>query len=204
MKNISIALNVLLLAAVAYLYFLHFSANKTPDTSGQAKASAKPSTEALKIPVIVYINEDSLLEKYEYFQVKKKELSAREKQADASLKAKGKALEKEFMSVQERIQKGLLAPNQIAGEEQRLAQKQQAIMIEQERVTKELMDKTQKINLDLRDKVKGLLDSLQATKKYDYILSYGGMASSVLMVNDSLDITSEVLQILNQKPASKD
>jgi outer membrane protein len=91
-----------------------------------------------------------------------------------------------------------LAPSQIQAEEQRLGQKQQSLAAEQERMSKILLEKKQKIQEQLEKDIKVQLTSLRKEKGYDYILNYGP-GTGVLMVNDSLDITKTVLQRLNAK-----
>lgn len=188
-NNIIIAAIAALLVATAFL-----TSNCNQNQGGtQSAAQAKETG-----PKIVFVNADTLLANYEYMNQKQEEFGQREAKADADLKARGRALEKEFMAAQEKIQKGLLAPNQIAVEEQRLGQKQQALAAEQERLTRELMAEGQKLQEELNKTIKSLLADIQKEKGYDYILSYGP-GTGVLMVNDSLDITKMVLERLNKK-----
>lgn len=191
-NKINLGINALLLIAVAFLLVNHFrgGAGKGPD-------------EALKTadetgPKIVFVNSDTLLQKYEYINQKQEELYKKEQEADAQLKTRGRALEREFIAAQDKIQKGLLAPNQIAAEEQRLGQKQQALAAEQERITRELLAEGQKLQEELSKTIKALLTDIRAEKGYDFILNYGP-GTGVLMVNDSLDITPMVLERLNKK-----
>ena len=191
-NKINLGINALLLIAVAFLLVNHFrgGAGKGPD-------------EALKTadetgPKIVFVNSDTLLQKYEYINQKQEELYKKEQEADAQLKTRGRALEREFIAAQDKIQKGLLAPNQIAAEEQRLGQKQQALAAEQERINRELLAEGQKLQEELSKTIKALLTDIRAEKGYDFILNYGP-GTGVLMVNDSLDITPMVLERLNKK-----
>ncbi len=195
-NKINLGLNAVLLLAVAFLLVNHFRGNAG---KGPAEASLDLTDAGLKI---VFVNADTLLNNYEYMNQKQEEFSKREQEADAQLKARGRALEKEFLAAQEKIQKGLLAPNQIAAEEQRLGQKQQALAAEQDRITRELMSEGQKLQEELSKTVKDLLTQIRAEKGYDFIFSYGP-GTGVLMVNDSLDITPLVLERLNKKEPNK-
>ncbi len=197
-NKLVIAVNALLAIAVGFLLVNHFAGGKARRSSPQDSPAAVAHTG----PKIVYVNADTLLNNYEYMNQKQEEFARREEKADTDLKARGRALEREFMAVQEKIQKGLLSQNQIAAEEQRLGQKQQALMAEQDRVTKELMAEGQKLQEELNKAIKGLLAAIQKEKGYDYILSYGP-GTGVLMVNDSLDITKLVLERLNKKEENK-
>ncbi len=195
--KINTLLHLLWAAAVASLLFMHFSR-----TQAGSSASSDLSTSMPDAPKIVFVNADTLLNNYEYMNQKQEEFAKREEKADAELKARGRALEREFAAAQEKVQKGLLAPNQVAAEEQRLIQKQQALMADQERITKQLLEEGKQLQEELNKAIKDLLADIRREKGYDYILSYGP-GTGVLMVNDSLDITQIVLERLNKKEEKK-
>lgn len=200
MKNISLIINAVLAVAVAFLLIQHF---KAPHSATPASGTSE-ATSADQSPKIVFVNADTLLEKYDYFKEKKAAMDKKEKDADASLKARGKALEKEYVATQQKVQQGLLTPKEIQQAEQALGLKQQRLMEEQDRLTKELVAETQKIQDELQQTVKDILANIRKEKGYDYILSYGP-GTGVLMVNDSLDVTDLVLEALNkEKPQPKE
>ncbi|MBK6949131.1 MAG: OmpH family outer membrane protein [Haliscomenobacter sp.] len=190
--NIALILSSILLVAVGYLFFAQNQGGSPSDKKTVTAASA--SSKALNI---VFVNSDTLLEKYVFYQDKIKALDLKSKDAETALQARGRALEREFLQAQQKVQQGLLAPNQVQQEEQRLMQKQQSLVAEQEKVGKQLLDERQKLLTELEKKVKDLLEAVRKEKGYDYILNYGP-GTGVLMVNDSLDITPLVLERLNQ------
>lgn len=192
MKNISLILNVILLIAVAFLYFKVFS-DKKVEVTKMPEASTVETDKPLKI---VYINSDTLFEKFSEFKKQRDAFQKKEKDADAALKAKGKALERDFLAVQKKVQTGTMAPSEIQKEEQRLTMAQQAIAQEQERVTKVLIEENKKVSDALQKQV---IDKLKAFKErdgYDFIFSYAA-GGQILVSNDSLDITKRVLEELN-------
>ncbi len=195
--KINTLLHLLWAAAVAFLLFTHFSRSQAGHSADSTSRASTPD-----VPKIVFVNADTLLNNYEYMNQKQEEFAKREEKADAELKARGRALEREFAAAQEKVQKGLLAPNQVAAEEQRLMQKQQALMAEQDRVTKQLLEEGKQLQEELNKAIKDLLADIRKEKGYDYILSYGP-GTGVLMVNDSLDITQMVLERLNKKEEKK-
>ncbi len=198
MKNISLVLNIVLLLAVIFLYIKVFSGNKTNASAGETKAAAVEGT--LKI---AYVNADSLLANYAYFKQKSEELAKKEKDADASLQAKGRAFEREMQTAQQKVQQGLLAPNEIEREQQRLAQKQQQLLTEREQITQALLTESQKLNEELQKEVLDRLKAIKEAEGYDFILSYAA-GGQILVANDSLDITKKVLEALNaQKEEAK-
>ncbi|MCB0570418.1 MAG: OmpH family outer membrane protein [Phaeodactylibacter sp.] len=189
--NISLVLNAILLLAVIYLF------TKQPAAAGPDK-EAEPAATTTDGPKFVYIDADTLLEKYDYFRQQKEALEKREADATEKLAQRGRALESQYRQVQEKIQKGLLTPNQIAEEEQRLGRQQQVLMDEREKLSQELLGESQRVNTELQEKLKSILDGLRAEKGYAMILQFG-QGSSLLNASEALDITEEVLTILNKK-----
>lgn len=197
MKNISLILNIILLIAVAILYGIVLSGRKSQPSNSDTSQTA--SGETLKI---AYVNADSLLTNYTAFKEQSEALAKKEKDADASLQAKGRAFEKEMQAAQQKVQQGLLAPNQIEQEQQRLGQKQQQLMAEREQISRALLEEGQKLNEALQ---KDLLDKLKIIKEeegYDFIFSYAA-GGQILSVNDSLDITKKVLELLNAQKSEE-
>jgi outer membrane protein len=77
--------------------------------------------------------------------------------------------------------------------------RQQKLEEEGSRLSKELADAYQKAMNELMANVEVQLKSLQSQIGYDYILSYSKGGGQVLLANDSLEITKEVLELLNAK-----
>lgn len=192
MKNITSVLTWILLVAVGYLLFVHFT--------GSASGSKKKENIEVKeeTPKVVYVNGDSLLKKYTAFQDELTALEARSKGMENTLASRGRALQQELISAEQKAQSGQMAPAQIQKEQQRLMQKQQNLVAQQESMSKQLLDERQKLQENLEKRVKELLTAIRKEKGYDYILNYGP-GTGVLMVNDSLDITKVVLEKLNAK-----
>lgn len=195
MKNASLVLNIILLIAVGFLYFKVYS-----DKPAQTAVIEKPTVDLKKPLKVVFVNADTLLEKYNDFKKQRDALQKKEKDADASLKARGRALERDFLAVQKKVQTGTMAPSEIQKEEQRLTQAQQALAQEQDRITKSLLEDTKKINESLQKTLIDKLKSFRDAEGYDYILSYAA-GGQILVTNDSLDITQKVLEELNTKKA---
>ena len=192
MKNITSVLTWILLVAVAYLLYSHFASNGAGSTGKTTKV------DHVETPKIVYVNGDSLLNKYTGFQEQLNALEARGKGMESTLAGRGRALQQEMLSAEQKAQTGQFAPAQLQKEQQRLMKKQQNFVAEQERMSKQLMAERQKLQEDLEKRVKELLTAIRKEKGYDFIMNYGP-GTGVLMVNDSLDITKVVLEKLNAK-----
>lgn len=192
MKNITSVLTWILLVAVGYLLYAHF-ASATSGSKGKSTEVKKEET-----PKVVYVNGDSLLSKYAVFQEQLTALEARGKSMENTLAGRGRSLQQEMINAEQKAQSGQFAPAQLQKEQQRLMQKQQNFVAEQDRMSKQLLGERQKLQEDLEKRVKELLTAIRKEKGYDFILNYGP-GTGVLMVNDSLDITKAVLEKLNAK-----
>jgi len=193
MKNASLILNIILLLAVGYLFVDHFSgsAKAEPAVSEAAFGPSGPLN-------IVYVNIDTLLTQYDYFRQKHEALAQREQKAGADLQARRQTLEKEIAEAQRKAQSGLMAPKDIQQMEQQLSLKQQQFVQEQQMLRQELMAESQALQAEIQQKIDERLAELRDERGYDYVLSYGP-GTGVLMVNDSLNITSLVIEQLNAK-----
>jgi outer membrane protein len=210
-KNLSIILQSVLLIAVIILYYLHFSKSSTsaaPTTNTVSNADTLDTSIDLdtvingKKPSIVFVNIDSLLEGYSYFQEAQKQLEARASRSERELENKMKNLEAEYTEAQRKAQSGEMTQGQMEKAEQELMKKQQELYKFREDATKRLAEEeqamTKKIYTDLRD----FLKQHQKEGNYDFVLGYtpGG---GILFANDSLDITNKVINALNKNYSNK-
>ena len=201
MKNlgaISLALNAVLLLLVGNLYW------KRGAPPAPVMVTKKDSTGAtVTIPVapalkMMYVNLDTLYEKYTFFKNEKKAFEKKERDLSASLEEKGRGLQQKAMALQEKAQKGDTPRATLEAEQQQLMQEEKSIMEERDRRAKGLMEETQKFNETLQKKVTAILEKMKEDKGYDFVMSYvkGG---SFLYANTSYDITHDVIDALNKK-----
>ncbi|MEO0044799.1 MAG: hypothetical protein RL329_4248 [Bacteroidota bacterium] len=203
MKNlgaISLALNAVLLLLVGNLYWKR---SAPPASVMVTKKDSTGATVTVPVPVapslkVMYVNLDSLYEKYTFFKSEKKAFEKKERDLSASLEEKGRALQQKAMSLQEKAQKGDTPRATLEAEQQQLMQEEKSIMEERDRRAKGLMEETQKFNETLQKKVTAILEKMKEDKGYDFVMSYvkGG---SFLYANTSYDITHDVIDALNKK-----
>jgi outer membrane protein len=192
-KNISLILNGILLLAVAHLYYLNFSKKSATE---QPLAIASPASGGVKI---AYVNADTLDAQYEWLKAQKKALEQRVQNAEKNMGAKKEALMKDLAAFQQKYESGTVPPAQLEKEYAALTQRQQKLAEEEARLGKQLTDEQTKAMNELMTNVEAKLKSLQSQIGYDYILSYSKGGGQVLLANDSLDITRQVLDLLNAK-----
>lgn len=189
MKNLSLILNIVLLAAVLVLYILHFTSGKdqTPEMS---ESSAAP------FPVnIAYINSDTLLENYEFSKFAAGELENKKDELQAEYENRARGLQTEIQNFQRNAQNMTIA--QARAIEEDLTKKQQNLLRYQESLTQTLMQEEAKISNELYDKVADYLHEYGLANNYQLVLTYQ-KGSGVLYANDSLNITQQVVEGLNK------
>lgn len=208
-KNVSLAINVVLALAVGFLYYLHFS-NKSCQSPSSIVATTDSTSAPIYIPEseirqsgIVFINTDTLLKNYEFYNTAKKGLEARQKKAENSLSASYNALQNEAIEFQKKAQSGALTQEEGARKEQELMAKQQQLMQNKETQMNALMAEEQKLSEQLNKKVQDYVARFCKGKNYQYVLGYTSMTSNILFKNDSLDITRPVLAGINEEYKAK-
>ena len=191
MKNISLILNVVLLAAVAHLYYLTLKKNG-PSTPAAITAPASAQYGSR----IAFVESDTLEEKYEWLKQQSEAIEQRVKSAESTLASKQQSLMKDASALEERAKGGNLTQADYEKAMAGLQQRSEKIREEEARLSKSLADEQKKSYEELYAKVESKLKLLSDQIGYDYILSYkrGG---PILLANDSLDITKQVLELLN-------
>ena len=197
MKNLSLILNIVLLAAVAYLFVDKFSGPKKPKPAVAETTSNEAET--VKPLSIVYVNIDTLHEKSTAYQTIKKQIEKQYAATEASLKAKQSSFEKEYKEYAAKAQSGTITPNEAQKYEESLGKKQDAIANQGEKASRELKDQTEKFDEKFVGDIKHFADSLQQANGYDYVLIHGGIVSPMLSANEDHDITQMLVDLLNTK-----
>ena len=156
------------------------------------------STSGLKI---AYVNGDSILMNFDEFRTQSEAMEQKQRKAEEDLQKKGAALEREFMTYQQQAQKGTLTGKEMEAREKYLSGKQEALLMERDRLAKEIMDETAVINERLQKVLQDRLKEIKDKEGYDFIMSYiaGG---PILVADEKYDITKQVLEELNKSTPS--
>lgn len=171
--------------------------NSTP---APAPAATTAAANGMRTTKIAYVDTDTLQEKYNWFKEQNTILDKKRAQAENEFEAKARQFQNEVIALQQKAQSGTVPPAQLQKDEQNLARRQQALEYERGQRSQGLVDETAKASEELRRRINEVLTELQKTKGYDYVVQYsknGG--TGILFVNSELDITNEVLTILNSK-----
>ncbi len=205
MKNISLALNVILLAAVAFLFYKLFSDGKSEKAETENNNSIPAAVAPLSAKTLAtipndvpftFVNADTVFTHYDF--AKKAKAAGERKVASyqKSYQAKVEAFQKEYTDYIEKAGAGQYTKEQGLAIEAGLQKKKDDIMImeqNQERVMSELDNS----NIEVQKKIYDYLARFNKEHGYYCTLAYTLSGGGVLGINDSLDVTSQVLAGLN-------
>jgi len=195
MKKLSLWLNIVLVIAVAGIYFLHFTGAKSVNS-----ATSEDGTEQVidRDFAIAYVNIDSLVSNYNLFIDKRDELTQKRNESEAELQLKSKNFESEVRDFQDKVSKGLITRAKAQMLQQELGQKEQELYATRDNLAMQLAEEEQVMYRQVLNEIMEYLTEYNKEYNYRYIFSnsFGGQ---LLYTDKSLDITSDVLKGLNEK-----
>jgi len=194
MKKISLGLNVVLILAVAGIYYLHFSGNQA--TEKQVSSAGEEQTIDRDYE-IAYVNIDTLVSNYNLFVDKSNELNEKRSESEADLQIQSKNFENEVRDFQSKVSKGLVTRTKAQLLQQELAQKEQQLYATRDNLARQLAEEEQVMYRQVLNKVMEYLEEYNQEYNYKYIFSnsFGGQ---LLYTDKSLNITKDVLSGLNE------
>jgi len=146
---------------------------------------------------VVFVNIDTLNSRYEFIRMLRGDLEATGKRLQNEILSEQAAFEKEAADFQKQVAANAIPEDKAKVIYEKLMQKQQALVEKKDRYTQQVADKEMKMNLTLLDTVTNFLKRYNKTYKYDYIMGLK-TAGEILVANDTLDITKDVLNALNK------
>jgi outer membrane protein len=202
MNKLSVALNIILVAATGYLYYYSFSGKKSNSAASNTGKYANAKDSCTTQHRIAYVELDSLNENLVFLKQRRKELEQQQKQIESEITNDYKALEAKQNSF---IQKNPNAsPDEIQNFRAQLAKGQQDIEIKKQNQTQALNQKSFDLMESIQKKLKQFLAEYNKEKKYQYILTTGSGIDYLIYKDSTLDITRDVIKGMNEimKPGS--
>jgi outer membrane protein len=197
LSKINLALNVLLLAAVAFLFFKP----STGVTSKAEKSVNEDDSTAVFTPAflssnsrVVFVNADSLNEKYEFIAEKYEELEREQLKIESQVQRKMKAAEERYIELEG--QAAYMTPGQLEQAQLELQGLQMEISQFQEKLAADFRKKELETQQTFYKNISQYLKEYNKDGMYDFILTYQ-LGGQILLANDSLDITNDVIRGLN-------
>ena len=197
MKNLSLVLNIILLLAVAYLFYYDFSGKKTSEVAAKINSSYKPGDSNSFRPPLAYVELDSLNEKITFIKERRKEL-------ESEMKAIEQEQENGYRGLQAQKDNFLKKGASITEEEaqvfqNKLIEQQQKIDGRKQELSQKLNEKSFGIMEGIQKKLKEFLADYNKDKKYMYIFTTGTGLDYMVFKDSTLNITNDVIKGMNEK-----
>ena len=190
MKQLKLILTVAVAAIIC-------SCTAAGTTNGTQQAEAAGQTVATQ-GSIVYIQLDSLVNKYDMFNDLRSELESKAQAIQDDLTKKGRSFESAAKDFETKIAKGLLTRSQAEEQQQKLLERQQNLQNLSQQKQLELAEEEAVMMRRVMDAVNTYLQKYNEEKGYALILS-SSAGSTVAVGNPALDITGDVLKGMNEE-----
>ncbi len=182
--------------AIIALFIIVFSGNKG------TTAASKPGKDSLAGEhKIAYINTDTLLKHYKFYDILEQKILEKQKNAENELSRTGAALEKEAAEFQKKVQNNSFISQESAQrQQQELMMKEQNFYKLRDDLNNEIADEFQRLNKQLLDSVINFIKVFNSDKKYDYIMK----KDAILFGDEAMDITDTIVVLLNNRFEGKE
>ena len=195
MKNTSIILSVISLVAVVVFGVLALTGKKA---CADAVTEGETVVAEAGKGAIVYIDLDRILMDYDMANDLRSVVETKVQNIQAEINRRGKKLENDVKSFQEKIDKGLMTRSVAEAQGQKLQQQELEFNNYAAQKQQEIQEEQVVMMNQLGDAIKTFLDSYNAEKQYAMILTNSGGAP-VITADAALDITDDVLAGLNEE-----
>lgn len=197
MKQLFIALNIVLLVLVAILFYLHFDAkNKFAKTAASEQKATPTTAQSLQI---AYFEMDSVQANYDYF----KDIISQLKKKENAMNAELAGLERTY---QQKVNAWQQKGKNMTEIEMNAAQKENAQMQQNYQLRKQALEEgytRQSIEFKktIKEKIEDYLQEYNKNKNYTYILSYE--PEFIYYRDTAMNITKDLVNGLNAEYKKK-
>lgn len=203
MKNLSLIINGVLAIAVAILFYQVHSLknNGVSSDNSSSEVAVKPtivtSATNLADAKIAYVNTDSINEHYDYIADFTKVIRNKKATLESQMQSMTAKFQQDYEAFQQSAQAGV-APQAELQKQQANLERQQQELANKELQMQNLGIELEEKNMELNKSVKDYLVKIN-NGRFDYILSYSDLMPTILLTNPKLDITTEVLNGINEE-----
>ena len=143
---------------------------------------------------IAYIDVDSLLANYAFYQDLSEEMMRKEENYRLVLKEEANKLDKDVQDFQKKVENNVYSSRERAESEQnRLLKRQQALQEKSDKYSQELLNESNANAQKVSEAVENYVKEYNKSKGFNLIIS----KASLMFADESLNITAEVLDGLN-------
>jgi outer membrane protein len=167
-----------------------FACNQTKTQPAAAAPATTPEKET-----IVYINQDTLLAKYNYAKDVNKSIQDKGKAAQSDVQSRGQAFQREYAEYQKNV--NTMPADQRQAAEQRLQREQQDLQSYQQNASAQFQTEQASQAEKVLDKITDFAKAYAKEKGYKLVLMYSKSNQTVLYGDPSLDVTADAVKRLN-------
>lgn len=195
MNKTQIVVDSILAVAIIALFTLFF----TRKPAEKAVASAENVVVAEGNLPIAYLNLDSVLTQYQFAIEASDKLMTKQEDARLKLNTKARTLQSEAADFQRKLENGaFMSRDRAEQKQQELLKKQNDLQELEAKLTNDIMQENQKLNMQLADTINNFLREFNADGRYQVIFANAGK-DNILQAADGYDITAEVVEALNTR-----
>lgn len=188
MNKLLLAINIVLILLVGYLYVLHFQGNKTP-----VLITAGNKATPISCNKVAYIDLDSLQSNYVYYKKIKGEFEKRQTSSNDQIVSLQKHYQSRAMQLQ---QKGsAMTPAEQEAAMKEINQMQQDLQVKKQSLDNELYTYNSKMKEDILKRIQNFLRDYNKDGRFDYIFSYE--PGFMFYKDTTLNVTKDVIVGLN-------
>ena len=191
MKNGLLALNIILLIAVAVLYYLHFSTRKSPGSA--LSPTVKASSTDNKSFKIAYFEMDSVENSFEMVKDVKSELNKKQQAMSYDLQRMDKQLRDKADEYNSKAANMTQIQSESANND--MLQRRKSLDLQKQKYDQEYEDLYMRRMRDVKLKIEGFLNEYNKSGAYAYIFSYE--PSFFYYRDTAYNITKDVVRGLN-------
>ena len=164
--------------------------NQNKGTSSTQSTTAAPSNS-----LVVYVNQDSLMAKYDYAKDMRKRLDDKGAAAKTDVGTKQQAIQREVAEYQKNV--GGMSANERSMTEQRLQRESQEFQQYQQNASAQFQNETADESKKLYDKVYAFSKQYAKDNGYKIILTFQTGNTQLLYAASGLDVTGDFVKKLN-------
>ena len=194
MKNTSLILSVISLVAVVVFGVISL----TGKNSANVETAGGEATEAVAKGAIVYIDLDRILMEYDMANDLRSVVETKAQNIMAEINRRGKKLENEVKTFQEKLDKGLMTRSVAEAQSQKLQQQELEFNNYAAQKQQEVQEEQVVMMNQLGDAIQTFLNKYNEEKQYAMIITNSGGAP-VITADPALDITEDVIAGLNDE-----
>ena len=196
MKKANIILHIISLVAIVVL-FVMFLGQKNCNTANIETPSAEQTVAANNS--IVYIQLDTLINQYDMYNDLKTEFEGKLASVENELTKKGRALENDYQSFNEKMSKGLLTRSQAEAQGNELQARQQELALLSQEKQMQLAEEESVMINQVMNAIQSYIKEYNKIHNHSLILTTTVATNNVIDGESSLNITNDIIKGLNQE-----